>query len=98
MEVRFDPAALDELAGAMDWYAARSERAASMFVIEFERAVQRMRESPLRWPSYQHGTSKVRLRRFPFAIIYRIRIDELQVVAVAHLHRRPGYWRNRTSS
>ena len=97
MEVRFDPDALDELAGAMDWYAARSERAAKMLVIEFERAVLRLRESPTRWPTYRHGTRKVRLRRFPFAIVYRVSTDEIQVVAVAHLHRRPGYWRHRTS-
>ncbi|MBL8753291.1 MAG: type II toxin-antitoxin system RelE/ParE family toxin [Planctomycetes bacterium] len=96
MELRFDPAAMDELVGSLDWYAARSGRAASMFTIEFERAVLLLREAPLRWPTFQHGTRRIRLRRFPFAIVYRVNADELQVIAVAHLHRRPGYWRNRT--
>lgn len=95
MQIRFDPEALAELTGAMDWYSVRSERAARMFVIEFERAVLRLRESPLRWPTYRHGTRKARLRRFPFAIVYRVGTDDIQVIAVAHLHRRPGYWRNR---
>jgi plasmid stabilization system protein ParE len=98
MELHFDPAALDELVGAVDWYAARSDRAASMFTIEFGRAVLRLRESPLRWPTHQQGTRRIRLRRFPFAIVYRVvGLDELQVIAVTHLHRRPGYWRDRTS-
>ena len=48
MEVRFDPDALDELTGAVNWYSARSERAARLFAIEFERAVLRVRESPQR--------------------------------------------------
>lgn len=63
--------------------------------MEIERTVGRLRESPLRWPPYLHGTRKALLRRFPFALIYRAGADEIQVVAVAHLHRRPGYWRNR---
>jgi hypothetical protein len=33
------------------------------------------------------------LNRFPYAILYRIASDEVQIVAVMHLHRRPGYWR-----
>jgi plasmid stabilization system protein ParE len=97
MQVRFHPEALAELVGAMDWYGVRSERAKTAFLDEFERAVLRMREAPLRWPSYREGTRKVRMRRFPFALVYRVGLDEVQVLAVAHLHRRPGYWRNRTS-
>ena len=97
MRVHFDPAALAELIGAVDWYAARSEQAARKLAIEFERSVLRLREAPLRWPTSWYGTRRVRLRRFPFAIVYRVGTDEIQVVAVAHLHRRPGYWRDRTS-
>jgi hypothetical protein len=35
------------------------------------------------------------LRRFPFGLVYRLGVEEVQVVAVAHLHRRPGYWKSR---
>jgi toxin ParE1/3/4 len=35
------------------------------------------------------------LNRFPFALIYRIERDEVQILAVAHHSRRPGYWRER---
>ena len=96
MEIRFHPEALAELVGAMVWYGDRSERAKSAFLDEFEVAVARMREAPMRWPTYRHGTRKVRLRRFPFALVYRVGVEELHVVAMAHLHRRPGYWRARS--
>jgi hypothetical protein len=26
-------------------------------------------------------------------VLYRIASDEVQIVAIMHLHRRPGYWR-----
>ena len=33
---------------------------------------------------------------FPFSVIYRVWEDHIYLVAVAHHHRRPGYWRERT--
>jgi len=32
------------------------------------------------------------LRRFPFGVVYRVLAGEIQVVAVAHHRRKPGYW------
>lgn len=35
------------------------------------------------------------LGRFPFTLIYCVSPDALQIVAIAHQKRRPGYWRTR---
>ena len=32
---------------------------------------------------------------FPYAVIYTERPGVVRVVAVAHTHRRPGYWQDR---
>jgi plasmid stabilization system protein ParE len=37
----------------------------------------------------------VPLRRFPFILFYRVRETAVQIVAVAHKRKRPGYWRRR---
>jgi len=37
----------------------------------------------------------VRLRAFPVALIYRERNAAVQVLAVSHYRRRPGYWLGR---
>ena len=34
---------------------------------------------------------------FPYNIIYRVWDEYIYLVAVAHQHRRPGYWRDRSS-
>ncbi|MFO1078444.1 MAG: type II toxin-antitoxin system RelE/ParE family toxin [Planctomycetota bacterium] len=73
----------------------RSPRAARAFLAALDRAVASALEAPLRWPAGVYGTRRIRLRRFPFGLVYRIGLDEIQVIAVMHLHRRPGYWRNR---
>lgn len=95
MEIRFHAEALAELTDAIRWYEQRSSRAKEAFLDEIELATSRIREAPLRWPLYLLATRKLRLRRFPFALVYHLGVEVVHVVAVAHLHRRPGYWRSR---
>jgi plasmid stabilization system protein ParE len=38
---------------------------------------------------------RVPLHRFPFVVIYREREGSLQIVALAHMSRKPNYWRSR---
>jgi plasmid stabilization system protein ParE len=33
--------------------------------------------------------------KFPYQIVYRISVDEIRILAFAHLKRRPGFWRHR---
>ena len=93
--VEFHEEAAREFLAAIDWYFSRSEAVASRFVLQVTSAVRLIAESPQRWPSYSHDTRKFVLRRFPFLVIYRERADIIQVLAVAHAHRRPGYWKTR---
>ena len=89
------PAALEELQSALRWYLRRSEVATAKFVASVDRAIEAVTGSPSRWPIGDHGTRKFIVRRFPFAIIYRETEDSVQILAVAHGHRRPGYWKGR---
>ena len=94
-KVEFHEEAAREFLAAIDWYFSRSEEVASRFVVQVTSAVQLIAESPQCWPSHSLGTRKFVLRRFPFLVIYRERTDVIQVLAVAHSHRRPGYWKTR---
>jgi len=93
--VKFHPLAGDELASATEWYIARSHSAASRFVYEIEHAVLRISESPERYPVTRFGRRRFVLLSFPYDLIYRIQSSEIEIIAVAHHARRPGYWRNR---
>ena len=80
----------------MDWYLERNVKAAESFVWEFERGLALIQETPRLWAKFEAGTRRYVLRRFPYSIIYReFGEDTLEIVAVAHDKRRPGYWRNR---
>ena|SRR5882672_8067021 len=89
------PGALAELKSAVTWYLERNETAALNFVVEVDRAIDLVVASPGRWPRGERGTRKFVLQRFPFAIVYREKETVVQVLAIAHGHRRPGYWKGR---
>ncbi len=89
------PAALAELKAAVSWYLERSEPAALEFIAAVDRAIGLVIESPKRWPAGEYATRRFVLQRFPFAITYRERDYGVQILAVAHGHRSPGYWKER---
>lgn len=89
------PSALAELKSALSWYLERNQTAADKFAVELDRAMELLVAAPRRWPTGEHGSRKFVLRRFPFAIFYREKEAAVQVLAIAHGHRRPGYWKDR---
>ena len=89
------PEALEEWKSAVAWYLERNEAAAVNFVADVDQAIELVAASPHRWPMGLHRTRKFVLLRFPFAIVYREREADIQVLAIAHGHRRPGYWKDR---
>jgi toxin ParE1/3/4 len=93
--VEFHPEAVLEAAAAYRWYRDRNDAAAEAFLAELDRAVELISESPKRWPIHLHGTRHFLLRRFPFGVVYRELGEILQIVAVAHGRRKPGYWKGR---
>ena len=85
-----------EYDAAFDWYRQRSLDAASKFDTEMDRAIAQIIEAPRRWAIGPHSTRRFLLRQFPFTLIYRERTTKhIQVVAVAHTSRKPGYWKQR---
>ncbi len=93
--IDFHPKALQEAEAARDWYAERSPVASRAFVIELTHAVEQVAESPEMWPQYDLDTRRYVFPRFPFSLIYRIVEEGIEIVAVAHAKRKPGYWKGR---
>jgi hypothetical protein len=79
----------------VEWYLERSEPAAQEFVAVVDLAVALVIEAPTRWLAGENNTRRFVLQRFPFAIIYRETESGIQILAFAHGHRRPGYWKER---
>jgi hypothetical protein len=73
-------------------------RSRAGFLAEYDRALERIRDHPERWPLYPHvpgGFRWCRFRRFPYAMIYELFPNATHVLAVAADRRMPGYWAGR---
>jgi toxin ParE1/3/4 len=93
--VRLHPDAIAEAKAAYEWYAEHNRSAANAFISELDHAISQIQTGPEFWTIHLHGTRKFLLRRFPYGIVYRITESAIQVIAVAHGRRRPGYWQSR---
>ena len=91
-----EPASL-ELAEAVRWHEVRRPGwggrlfdavVGTFALIESFPEVGSPRHSRL--PSRQ-----LKVRGFPYIVAYRIRPEDVYIVAVAHTSRRPGYWKGR---
>ena len=95
MKVWFHPAAQDELRAAAVLYEQISPGLGGSLEDEVRRVTDRIRDLPKSGSPDSAARRVVRLRRFPFKLVYREMPDEIVVVAVAHERRRHGYWRDR---
>jgi plasmid stabilization system protein ParE len=94
--VEFHEEAGAEYDAAFNWYLDRSPDAAIRFDAEVNRGLGQIIEAPQRWAAGLYSTRRFLLRQFPFFLIYRERaLGDIQIVAVAHTSRKPGYWKSR---
>jgi plasmid stabilization system protein ParE len=63
------------------------------FITEFERSVALLADHPTLGAPWRGDIRRLPMRRFPYSIVYRLGASEIEVFAIAHQRRRPGYWK-----
>jgi len=95
LPVDVHPEAVAEARAATQWYRQRSSSAANVFLAELDRAIEKITENPKTWPRLIAGTQRFLMKRFPFSVVFRLTPNRMEVVAIAHGRRKPGYWKGR---
>jgi toxin ParE1/3/4 len=93
--VRVHPDAEAEIDRAFEWLWVRSESAALDFDTELRNAFGILRKNPRACAPYLHGTRRVLLHRYSYFVVFREFPRKIEIVAVAHSKRKPGYWSKR---
>ncbi len=62
---------------------------------ELDRAIEKIGAFPRVGVPHIAETRPYLMKRFPFALVYREIRQTLEVVAIAHTRRKPGYWKSR---
>ena len=84
-----------ELNEAAEYYDRERLGLGGAFLTEVERAAENVLEFPESSPRVASTVRRKLLRRFPYGILYSLRPDEVRILAVMNLKRRPFYWRGR---
>lgn len=95
MTFDFHPAAQDEFMAAVDWYEAKAPGLGLDFAAEVREAISRAVMLPVAWPDLGDGVRRVLVHRFPYGVLYAATAESVSILAVMHLRREPGYWRDR---
>lgn len=97
MHIGFEPEAGEELAEATAYFAEQSAQTAERFLADIARAESMLLQYPHAAPPIRGNFRRLMLSIFPYQLVYRVQGDEIRVYAVAHLKKKPGYWRRRVS-
>jgi plasmid stabilization system protein ParE len=93
--VSFHAMAEQELNDAASYYNALRPGLGQAFLDEVERAVTQILAYPEAAPLVNRIVRKKLVRRFPYSVMYSIRLEDMRILAIAHQKRRPFYWRGR---
>ena len=93
--VHFRPKAENEVLEARQWYEEREPGLGAEFGNAVSDTVLHIVDNPMAFPIIRGETRRAVLRRFPYAVYFRMLGDDIIVLAV-HGRQHPRRWQNRT--
>jgi len=84
-----------ELAEAAQYYDEQQPSLGRDFLDAVRVATAAIQRNPELWAFYEKPVRAYRVQPFAYRLLYRELPDRIQIVAVAHVSRRPGYWKTR---
>jgi plasmid stabilization system protein ParE len=84
-----------DITEAYGWYEQRGFGLGEAFMSSVEASLQGIRRFPSMWPIIHEGHRRCLVRRFPYAMFYKLEESRVTVYAVFHTSRDPEKWRQR---
>jgi toxin ParE1/3/4 len=97
MNLRLHRLAVEEIDREVDYYESIHVDLGAELEDEIDEALAMILRFPELGAPWKHRTDRrvFVLSRFPFTLPYQMVGDEIVVLALAHMRRRPGYWLRR---
>ena len=92
MLATFNELAEAELNDAIGYYETEQAGLGAAFLAEIRRSTAAIVEYPEASPIIGGVVRRRICERFPYALLYEHHVDQIRILAVMHLKRRPGYW------
>ena len=95
MKYFLHPQAKEELEQTILFYKKQQAGLEKRFIEAAEDAINRVCRNPLLYRKVDDDVRKCRLLHFPYAIVFRIKPAQIEIIAVMHLRKQPNYWQLR---
>ncbi len=95
MNYHFHESAEKELFFAIEYYEELQTGLGLRFSKEVYAAIERICSHPYAWAPIDSKTRRCLTNRFPYGILYRITDNNIRIMAVMHLQKKPDYWKDR---
>lgn len=95
MELRWHAEARAEADVAAAFYKDKRPGLAQHFLDSLDDALGRIQRHPQLYRVMEGDIRKCKVPHFPYGAIYRVRSGYIEIIAVMHLRRAPGYWKQR---
>lgn len=92
MNVYFLDIAEQEFNDAFEYYESEQEGLGARFKTEVIKTLSRITAYPSAYQKLSKRTRRCLVAKFPYGIIYQQNQEEILIIAVANLHRKPDYW------
>jgi len=89
-------AARQELRETTAWYRESNPSVADRFLNEVFKTLESIEKASAagRWIPFVPGSARrMKVAAFPYYVIFEELADRIEILAIAHNRRRPGYWR-----
>ena len=96
MEIEFHPDAVSEIREAAHYYQTQQVDLGRRFLSTVEESLTRISNFPESFPVVANNVRQCKVAHFPYAIVYRVQVNYIQVIALAHSRRKPHYWSRRS--
>ena len=96
--VRIAGPASEEFTEAVRWYETRRPGLGAELYDAVNATIEGIERQPeIGATTYDDPKSRrILVARFPYHVVYRLEDDEIVILAIAHMKRRPGFWKHRS--
>jgi toxin ParE1/3/4 len=94
VRVELHPEAEAEFAAEVEYYEARQSGLGQRFYRTVIKCIEWIAENPVS-SRLRKNYRRVNLRTFRFYVAYAVEGDLIRVLAIAHVARKPEYWKSR---
>lgn len=95
MKLRLGSSAKKDVRKIWGYYEGRRPGLGDEFLEELTVAIHDLKGLPNAWPEFERGTRRLIMRRFPYAVVYRLDDVGILVIVVGHLARGKAFWKRR---